>query len=550
MALPWYRVHIVVLNDPGRLIADHLMHTALVAGWAGSMALYELAVFDPSDPVLNPMWRQGMFVMPFMARLGVTDSWGGWSITGESVSNPGIWSFEGVALTHIVLSGMCFLAAIWHWVYWDLELFRDPRTGEPALDLPKIFGIHLFLSALLCFGFGAFHVTGTFGPGIWVSDAYGITGRVQGVAPAWGAEGFNPFNPGGVASHHIAAGILGILAGVFHLTIRPPQRLYRALRMGNIETVLSSSISAVFFAAFVTSGTMWYGAAATPIELFGPTRYQWDSGYFQQEIERRVETSLNEGLSLSQAWSRIPDKLAFYDYIGNNPAKGGLFRAGPMNKGDGIAEAWLGHPVFQDKEGRELTVRRMPAFFETFPVILVDKDGIVRADIPFRRAESKYSIEQVGVSCNFYGGKLNGQVFTDAPTVKKYARKAQLGEVFEFDRTTLESDGVFRSSPRGWYTFGHANFALLFFLGHLWHGGRTLFRDVFAGIGTEVLSRLNSVLSKSLVISLLRSKVSFNQKVSNFLQKFQFKFNIKNGSISIHVPTNWNSSCNLLRDFL
>jgi photosystem II CP47 chlorophyll apoprotein len=45
--------------------------------------------------------------------------------------------------------------------------------------------------------------------------------------------------------------------------------------------------------------------------------------------------------------------------------------------------------IFRDKEGRELTVRRMPAFFETFPVILVDKDGIIRADIPFRRAESK-----------------------------------------------------------------------------------------------------------------------------------------------------------------
>jgi len=46
MALPWYRVHTVVLNDPGRLIAVHLMHTALVSGWAGSMALYELAVFS------------------------------------------------------------------------------------------------------------------------------------------------------------------------------------------------------------------------------------------------------------------------------------------------------------------------------------------------------------------------------------------------------------------------------------------------------------------------------------------------------------------------
>jgi photosystem II CP47 chlorophyll apoprotein len=120
--------------------------------------------------------------------------------------------------------------------------------------------------------------------------------------------------------------------------------------------------------------------------------------YFQQEIERQVEASVSEGLSESQAWSRIPDKLAFYDYIGNNPAKG-LFRAGAMDKGDGIAEA-LGHPIFRDKEGRELTVRRMPAF-ETFPVILVDKDGIIRADIPFRRAESKYSIEQVGVSVDF-----------------------------------------------------------------------------------------------------------------------------------------------------
>ena len=248
MGLPWYRVHTVVLNDPGRLIAVHLMHTALVAGWAGSMALYELAIFDPSDPVLNPMWRQGMFVLPFMTRLGVTNSWGGWSISGESVSNPGLWSYEGVAASHIILSGLCFLAAIWHWVFWDLELFRDPRTQQPALDLPKIFGIHLFLSGVLCFGFGAFHVTGLYGPGIWVSDPYGLTGGVEPVAPSWGAEGFDPYNPGGIASHHIAAGIVGICAGLFHLSVRPPQRLYKALRMGNVETVLSSSIAAVFWA--------------------------------------------------------------------------------------------------------------------------------------------------------------------------------------------------------------------------------------------------------------------------------------------------------------
>ncbi len=486
MGLPWYRVHTVVLNDPGRLISVHLMHTALVAGWAGSMALFELATFDPSDAVLNPMWRQGMYVLPFMARLGVDTSWGGWSVTGETGASAGFWSFEGVAIAHIVLSGLLFLAAVWHWVYWDLELFVDPRTGQPALDLPKMFGIHLFLSGLLCFGFGAFHLTGLWGPGMWVSDAYGVTGHVQGVAPEWGAAGFNPFNPGGVVAHHIAAGVVGIIAGLFHLSVRPPERLYKALRMGNIETVLSSSIAAVFFAAFVVTGTMWYGNATTPIELFGPTRYQWDQGYFNQEIQRRVETAMDDGLTRSEAWSTIPEKLAFYDYVGNSPAKGGLFRTGSMDSGDGIAQQWLGHAVFTDAEGRELSVRRMPNFFETFPVILTDADGVVRADIPFRRAESKLSVEQSGVTVSFFGGALDGQTFDNPSTVKKYARKAQLGEAFDFDTETLGSDGVFRTSPRGWFTFGHAVFALFFFFGHIWHGSRTLYRDVFAGVDPEL----------------------------------------------------------------
>lgn len=81
---------------------------------------------------------------------------------------------------------------------------------------------------------------------------------------------------------------------------------------------------------------------------------------------------------------------------------------------------------------------------------------------------------------------MNGQTFTDPPTVKSYARKAIFGEIFEFDKETLNSDGIFRTSPRGWFTFAHAVFALLFFFGHIWHGARTLFRDVFSGIDPEL----------------------------------------------------------------
>ncbi|KAG5568928.1 hypothetical protein H5410_064051 [Solanum commersonii] len=147
-----------------------------------------------------------------------------------------------------------------------------------------------------------------------------------------------------------------------------------------------------------------------------------------------------------------------------------------MDNGDGITVGWLGNPIFRDKEGCELFVHRMPTFFETFSIVLVDGDGIVRADVSFRRAESKYSVEQVGVTVEFYGGELNGVSYSDPATVKIYARH----------RATLKFDGVFRSSPRGWFTFGHASFALLFFFGHIWHGARTLFRDVFAGIDPDL----------------------------------------------------------------
>ncbi|KAI5677285.1 hypothetical protein M9H77_08235 [Catharanthus roseus] len=254
MGLPRYRVHTIVLNDPGRLLFVHLMHTALVAGWAGSMPLYELAVFDPSDPILDPMWIQGMFV--------ITNSWGRWSITGGTITNSGIWSYEGL-----------------------------------------------------------------YGLGILVSDPYGLIGKVQPVNPAWGVEGFDPFVPGGIASHHIAARTLGILARLFHLSMRPPQPLYKGLRMGNIETILSNSIATVFFAAFV---------------------------------------------------------------VARNYVSGCSFSKGKL----------------------------------------------------------KYSLEQVGITVEFYGGELKAVSYSDPPTVKKYARRAQLGKNFELDRATLKFDGAFCSSPR------------------------------------------------------------------------------------------------------
>ena len=59
--------------------------------------------------------------------------------------------------------------------------------------------------------------------------------------------------------------------------------------MGNIETVLSSSIIAVVWAALLVSATMWYGSAATPVQCFGPTRYLWDLGLYMTATETIVQ---------------------------------------------------------------------------------------------------------------------------------------------------------------------------------------------------------------------------------------------------------------------
>lgn len=124
----------------------------------------------------------------------------------------------------------------------------------------------------------------------------------------------------------------------------------------------------------------------------------------------------------------------------------------------------------------------MPAFFEIFLVVLIDQGGSVRADIPFRRAESRYSVEQVNLLVYFYGGVFNNVEYSSPSIVKSYVRKAQLGEIFIFDKLTVLSDGVFRFSSRGWYSLVYVVFSALFLLGHLWHVGRVLFKDIWIGL--------------------------------------------------------------------
>ena len=444
------------------------------------MLLYELLIVDRTDSVFNPIWRQNCYTLPFASRLGVLCSSFGW--TEGLIDSNSVWTYETVLVSHIILSGLLILSSEWHWAYSELDVFISNSSGNLVLDLNRIFGIHLCLSGIVCFIYGLSHLSGISGPGMWTSDAYGLLGTTRAVKPVYSISGLVLTSYGVITSNHIIAGLSGFIVSIWHISIRPQPSLCNLLAMGNLEVVLSSSIASVFFLGYLVSSTMWYASVTTPLELLGPSRYQWDNAYFALDIGSRLSSS--NGVLLSTSWDQIPDKLVLYDYIGCNPSKGGLFRNRCMNKGDGVVQNWLGHPYFE-MGTLSLTVRRMPAFFETFPVIMIDQGGTLRSDIPFRRAESLYSIEQCKVSLYFSGGVLNGSETKTPSIVKTYSRKAQFGETFTFDKKVLSGDGVFRTSARGWYTFSHVVLSSLFFFGHLWHASRALFRDLWTGVKVE-----------------------------------------------------------------
>jgi len=431
------------------------------------MLFFEAIVIDDSDLVFTPFWRQGLFVWAFCARLGLLSV------------DPGI-------VSHIVLAGLLYLAGAWHWVFWDLDVFTIGSTL--ALDLLRIFGIHLVLASTLCFFFGYSHLTASAGPGFWTTDAFGLVGQIRGLKPSFSISALSLYSFGSLAAHHLLAGCLGCFAGFWHIGARPGPLLAATFGTSSVETALASSLSPVLLAAAIVSATTWYGASSCANQLFGPTRFGWDSAVFCQELASRASSAGEFSFTLRPAkasfWQSSPDQLLLSDYIGSDPAKGGLFRSGPMFKSDGLVQNWLGHVDFFGPGGTGLVVRRLPAFFETFPVLLVDEAGEVRADIAFRRADARFSIEARRISASLDGGILGKQSFQRASLVKCLARKAQLGQIFTFASlgTLLTVDGVFRTSIRGWFTLAHSLFTFLFLFGHIWHAARSLFRDLWLGV--------------------------------------------------------------------
>lgn len=126
------------------------MHRAFVTGWSDILILYELILVDSTDPIYNPIWRQGCYGIPFISRLGVLCSLYNWSL-GIEFNLKASWTYETVFLAHLSLSGSLIVSSLWHWAYWDIEIFVGYGTTNLVLDLNQLFGTSSRLYISLCF---------------------------------------------------------------------------------------------------------------------------------------------------------------------------------------------------------------------------------------------------------------------------------------------------------------------------------------------------------------------------------------------------------------
>ena len=77
------------------------------------------------------------------------------------------------------------------------------------------------------------HLSGTSGPGIQTSDAYGLLGSIRGLRPSYALTGLTFSSYGVVTANHLVAGAFGFTISIWHIAVRPQPSLYLALIAGH-----------------------------------------------------------------------------------------------------------------------------------------------------------------------------------------------------------------------------------------------------------------------------------------------------------------------------
>ena len=205
----------------GKFLGAHLVHTALILVWAGTMSLFELSHFIPE----KPLYEQGFILLPHLATLGGN-----------------LYSHFIISILHLISAGILALGGIYHAIIGAALLFAKAVYLGGLYDTWACGGgdmrlIERLECALNPYLLAQYLIRPPFGSSAWIISVNNME---------------------------------DLIGGYWHIQTRALTMTTRAFTW-SAEAYLSYTLSAVTLCGSITSLFSWYNNTAYPSEFYGPT---------------------------------------------------------------------------------------------------------------------------------------------------------------------------------------------------------------------------------------------------------------------------------------
>jgi len=259
-------------NLSGQLLGAHIAHAGLIVFWAGAMTLFELTQFN----LQQPMYDQGLILLPHLAALGIGVGEGGMVVD--------TYPYFVIGSVHLISSAVLGAGGLFHALRGPAVLPQDDTAigffGYDWKDSEKvstILGIHIVLLGLGAWllVFKAMFWGGLYDPTVAdvrvvefpTLDPTVIFGYLVG---RFGPEGLAAVNNlEDVVGGHIWIGSLCILGGFWHMVSKPLPWAQRFLTWSG-EAYLSYSLAALSYMGLLAAYFVTVNSTVYPEVFYGP----------------------------------------------------------------------------------------------------------------------------------------------------------------------------------------------------------------------------------------------------------------------------------------